>query len=75
MQSHSRLMKWGYKYGVANVKTLGNLLRFHKNREDFNEVGVPDTAASVHDVLLFYNAFLLSNFLFKARSSKLLHIT
>ena len=65
MQSHSRLMRCGYKYGVANVKTLGNLLCFHKNQEAFNEVGEPDTAASVHDVFLFYNAFLLSNFLFK----------
>lgn len=52
-KSHAILMKWGYKYGVASIKTLGNVLRFHKNRENFNQGRKPDIAASVHDVFLF----------------------
>ena len=50
-------MKWGYKHGVASIKTLDNLLHFYKYREDFNQGREQDTAASVHDVFFFYNAF------------------
>ena len=55
-------MKWGYKQGVASIKTLDNLLRFRKYREDFNQGREQDTAASVHDVFLFIINFFLVKF-------------
>ena len=60
---------------VGSIKTLDNLLRFHKNGEDFNQGREPDTATGVHDVFLFYKAFFWSNLVFKTLSTTLLYIT
>ena len=63
-------------YGVASIKTLGNVLRFHKLREDFNQGRKPDIAASVHDVFYFYNIFFLVKFCIQnPNPNPLLYIT
>ena len=55
-------MKLGSKHGLEGIKTLDDLLHFPKNGEDFNQGRQPDTAASVHDAFLFYNALFLVKF-------------
>lgn len=57
-------MKLGSKHGLEGIKTLDNLLHFPKNEEDFNQGRQPDTAASVHDAFLFYNALFFGQILY-----------
>ena len=58
------LQVWGSNYWNCRQSAP-----FHENRDDFNQGREPDTAACVHD------AFLLSNFVFKTLSNKLVCIT